>query len=736
MTIAARRSGALTARSGRARGVTGLCGLALALAGCGRSDTVLYVDTDYEGTSYSFEDTEDPSTDTTDTDPTDTDTDTVGGECGDGVVDLDELCDDGNASNNDACTNACELNFCGDGFLFEGIEECDPGEPNIGPSQACVPGCQVNVCGDGFWGPGEQCDDGNPFDGDGCNSDCTTGQCGNGIVDPGEDCEDGNASNTDDCLNTCVWAECSDGFVREGVEDCDDGAFNAPEADCTPQCLANQCGDGFQHAVNEECDPGADNIGPGMSCLNGCVLNGCGDGDQGPGEQCDDGNADNTDDCPITCELAVCGDGFVWAGNEDCDDQNQNDDDACHNDCSRTEVTQVAPGGNHTCGLFDHGKLMCWGNGDDGRTGYGNEDNLGDDELAGTSGFVSLAGPITSVVAGISHSCVGYAGGQVRCFGRAGDGQLGYGNVNIIGDDELPSSVGFVDLGAPATILATEGGSFHTCAVLNNGSVVCWGRESEGRLGYALGGMNEDVGDDETPAQHVEMFGPVMVGGTVTQLVLGFAHTCALLDDGTVRCWGESNNGQLGYGNANDIGDDETPASAGPVPVGGLVTQLAGGWYHTCAILETNQVKCWGKGNEGRLGYGNVAWVGLSNVPSAVGFVDVGGTPVKLEAGTAHTCALLDDGTIRCWGWGARGQLGYGNVTNIGDNEAASAGGPVEIGGLAIDLVADGYTTCATRNDGKILCWGDGGQGRLGYGNEDFVGDDEFPAAAGPVPIL
>ncbi|HVI03303.1 MAG TPA: RTX toxin, partial [Enhygromyxa sp.] len=271
---------------------------------------------------------------------------------------------------------------------------------------------------------------------------------------------------------------------------------------------------------------------------------------------------------------------------------------------------------------------------------------------------------------------------------------------------------------------------------METGEVVCWGRNTDGRLGYAAGAQNENVGDDETPAEWVAQFGSVQVGGTVTQIVSGFAHTCALLDDASVRCWGIANNGQIGYGNGNTIGDDETPASAGPVNVGGPVASLGAGWYHTCAVLESGEVKCWGKGNEGRLGYGNVAWIGLVNTPASVGFVDVGGTAVKVDGGTAHTCALLTDGSIRCWGWGARGQLGYGNVTNVGDNETPASAGAVEIGGLAVDIAADGNHTCAIRDDGRVLCWGDGGDGRLGYGNLDWIGDDEFPAAAGPVPLF
>ncbi len=222
---------------------------------------------------------------------------------------------------------------CGDDVQDVG-EECDNGAQN-GDDQACTAGCEINVCGDGFVGPGEACDDGNGIDGDGCNNDCAPGSCGDGQVDLGEQCDDGNANNDDACLDTCVAASCGDGFLAGGIEECDDGALNSNAADCTLACTINVCGDGNEHATDEECDPGADQIGPGMECLTGCVLNGCGDGDVGPGEQCDDGNADDTDDCVSTCTLATCGDGFTQAANaEECDDGAQNgDDQACTAGC-------------------------------------------------------------------------------------------------------------------------------------------------------------------------------------------------------------------------------------------------------------------------------------------------------------------------------------------------------------------------------------------------------------------
>ncbi|HVH99592.1 MAG TPA: DUF4215 domain-containing protein [Enhygromyxa sp.] len=469
MRTDSRRGGAWTANSGLDSGFVGAIigvGVVIGAAGCGRTDAVLYVDTDYAATSYSFEETGDG-----DGDPTETETETEGGFCGDGFVDWNEDCDDQNGSNEDGCTNDCLFNLCGDGFLFVGVEECDPGFGGIGPNEACVPGCMINVCGDGFAGPGEQCDDGNPFDGDGCNTDCTTGTCGNAIVDPGEDCDDANQDDNDDCLTSCVFASCGDGALWFEVEECDNGAFNSNSAECTLMCLLNICGDANLFEGVEQCDPGADLIGPGMQCLPGCVENGCGDGDPGPGEDCDDGNADDTDDCTTQCTAATCGDGFVWADNEECDDGNDEDNDGCSNDCTANAVAEVGMGGNHTCARLSTGALSCWGNGNDGRTGYATEDNIGDDEPAGSLGMVEIGGPIVSVQGSISHTCVRYAGGEVRCFGRASDGQLGYGNVDIIGDDETPSSVGFLELGGPTAFIATEGGSFHTCAVLESGEV-------------------------------------------------------------------------------------------------------------------------------------------------------------------------------------------------------------------------------------------------------------------------
>jgi len=157
-------------------------------------------------------DTTDPGTTTsavTDTDgetAAETGTDDTGmpeAYCGDGEQNPDEECDDGNAVDEDGCTNLCTLPKCGDGLLNQNSESCDDGDLN-GDEAWCTLECLANVCGDGKLGPDEDCDDGNDDDGDGCSPLCALEQCGNGSLDFGEHCDDGNDDDLDLCTSLCV----------------------------------------------------------------------------------------------------------------------------------------------------------------------------------------------------------------------------------------------------------------------------------------------------------------------------------------------------------------------------------------------------------------------------------------------------------------------------------------------------------------------------------------------------
>jgi cysteine-rich repeat protein len=230
-------------------------------------------------------------------------------ECGDGVVEGNESCDDANDNDSDACRNSCVSATCGDGVVQSDVEQCDDGNADNG--DACLSSCVVASCGDGFTQTGvESCDDGNNSDTDACLNTCVSAACGDGFTQEGvEQCDDANQSNTDACLNSCVSSVCGDGFVESGVEACDDG---------------NQVDDD--------------------ACHNDCTAPVCGDGAVDPGEECDDSNTSDNDGCGHTCLVERCGDGFVQLpAGETCDDGNTSNGDGCDAVCHVEPFVTTSP---------------------------------------------------------------------------------------------------------------------------------------------------------------------------------------------------------------------------------------------------------------------------------------------------------------------------------------------------------------------------------------------------------
>jgi alpha-tubulin suppressor-like RCC1 family protein len=392
-------------------------------------------------------------------------------------------------------------------------------------------------------------------------------------------------------------------------------------------------------------------------------------------------------------------------------------------------VVHLAAGAYHTCAILADGSSRCWGWDEYSQLGYSSAGDVGDDESPASAGDLPIP-PAREIAAGDEHTCALLESGAVRCWGWSDYGQLGAPSDQY--DAGLAPDV---DLGGPVQQLAA--GWTYSCALLENGAVRCWGDGEFGSLGY---GTTDVIGDDEAPASA----GDVDVGGPVKQISARFLHTCALLTTGKVRCWGANGSnfsgaegvGALGYGNDEVIGDDETPASAGDVEVGGAVQQIAAGGDHTCALLTSGSVRCWGDGRRGPLGYGNTRSIGDDESPAAAGDVEIGGPVQELAAGMNHTCALLTNGSVRCWGYNGSGQLGYGNTDDIGDDERPVAAGDVPVGGSVREIVAGAWHTCALLTTGAVRCWGDNSFGQLGYGNTSSIGDDESPAAAGDVPVL
>lgn len=363
-----------------------------------------------------------------------------------------------------------------------------------------------------------------------------------------------------------------------------------------------------------------------------------------------------------------------------------------------------------------------------GQLGYGSTEAIGDDEAPASAGDVPVGGRAVSVAVGYGHTCAVMDNGRVRCWGLGYNGALGHGNVEQIGDDEPASAGNELSLGAKA--LQVEAGAYHTCALLETGDVRCWGDGGVGQLGLPSSVVPGDtgdfvVGDDEVPSDVPTVFS----GGPVQAIALGDHHTCVLRTDAKVRCWGYGGYGALGYANTDSVTD---AAAASDVDVGGEVVQLSAGTDRTCAVLRGGGVRCWGWGHQGALGYGNGQNVGDDETPASAGDVPLGAPALQVATGAYHTCALLQNHAVRCWG--QRAMLANHVLEDVGDDETPDKVPDVELGGRAIAISAGVNQTCALLESGAVRCWG--WSPGNGYATGDLVGDVETPASLGDVQVL
>ncbi len=311
-------------------------------------------------------------------------------------------------------------------------------------------------------------------------------------------------------------------------------------------------------------------------------------------------------------------------------------------------------------------------------------------------------------------------------FHECGDGMLGPGEIcDDANDEDGDACTSSCELG-PEAIVDIALAEYYTCALSQNSRIKCWGAADNGRLGQP--GYSESIGDDEPPSD----WDDVDVADDVVELVAGREHVCALREAGTVICWGYNGNWQLGYGHSMDVGDNESPAEAGDLPFSGIA-QLAAGYSHTCALSTAGEVTCWGTGGSGRLGYGDTMGTRDEQPAGTLGAVPLPGTAVEITAGEAHTCARLEGGDVLCWGSNSHGQLGTGNPDDLGDDETLANAATIDLGGKAVDIDAGANTTCAVLDDGGVRCWGRNNSGILGNGDTMDVGDRKTPAEEGVV---
>jgi alpha-tubulin suppressor-like RCC1 family protein len=275
------------------------------------------------------------------------------------------------------------------------------------------------------------------------------------------------------------------------------------------------------------------------------------------------------------------------------------------------------------------GSARCWGFNFRGQLGAGTPVHRGvpADVKGLTEGVVTMS-------AGLWYTCILTDDGNVRCMGFNDYGQLGDGTFT---DRSEPVIVDGLDGNATAIGV----GKFHACATMVGGGVKCWGHWS--MCDYT-----------KTP---VDITG---LESGVAAIGASEGHTCALMDSGGVKCWGDNLYSQLGIG-----GGETLEFSTVPTDVNGLTTgamAIATGGYHACALVDNAPpgygVKCWGHNAGAELGDGT-----FTNRDEPVDVNGLSGGVTAVAAGWGHTCALVASGKVKCWGEDAWGQLGLGTVT-------------------------------------------------------------------------
>ena len=324
-------------------------------------------------------------------------------------------------------------------------------------------------------------------------------------------------------------------------------------------------------------------------------------------------------------------------------------------------VTQLALGLYHSCALLTSGQVRCWGRNDDGELGTGDNDGS---NLPRVVRNATDTGPLQNVAAiSAEHdsTCALLTNGQVRCWGGDDYGQLGNGAPAA--DSNLPVSVKNVSgTGAITGIVGIEGGWTNHCAVTGGGQARCWGGQGEGTLGNGGATGNSPLPVVVQNAQN----GSTLTG--VRLVTISGSHACATLRDGRARCWGDNGWGQLGTGGTND----NSRAVLVRKRDGSALTGIAAvdvSFNSSCARMSNGQVRCWGRDPLGENGDGTIADPDYRKFPNLVH--NTNNSPgtltgvTQLAGGNLHYCVRLSSGQARCWGNGGDGQLGNGDTDAI-----------------------------------------------------------------------
>ncbi len=388
-------------------------------------------------------------------------------------------------------------------------------------------------------------------------------------------------------------------------------------------------------------------------------------------------------------------------------------------------VVSVSAGERHTCAAMSNGNVQCWGDNFLGQLGNG------DTRSSNEPVMVGAIDDAQSVSVGGVHACALRSNGGVSCWGFNGDAQLGTGDTDNrqqatpVGTRQNITAIsagrantcsldingavdcwgvvdricntfgcGFQSVGRPTAVAGLQSGvrsvsagEYFNCAVTDSGGVKCWGDNYDRQLGVF----------DTFDPDPLELFDIEGLASGVSQVSAGYDHACATLNDGTVRCWSDNAFGQLGDGSREDRYPPATTANLNNA------VEVHAGRTSTCALTQDATVQCWGSNAAGQLG-DNEPWFRLS--PTPVPGLQSG--VQSIATGASHSCALLSNGSVRCWGSNSRGQVG------VGDTERQPI--PVNVAGLSnVSQISAGRShSCAVTQGSQALCWGSNEFGQIG----------------------
>lgn len=563
-----------------------------------------------------------------------------------------------------ACT--CNIGYSGNGTSCAAVDSCKTSNGGCDTNATCTstgPGTNTCTCNTGYTGSGAIC--------------TGVGSCA---------VNNGGCAATAKCTATTVGTTCAcnTGYSGNGTTCTAVNSCTTSNGGCDTNATCTSTGPGTNTCA---CKTGYSGTGTTCTAVNSCATNngGCTGGQTctstGPGTN--------------TC---ACGTGTI----------------ACTGSCptsgvSCIKVTQIAAGWGHACALLSTGTVECWGRNSEAQLGKGSAGSNSPYPVV-VAGLTNA----TAIAAGGNHSCA-LAGSSWECWGDNNIGEIGAIGSAIC--DGQPCTLTPTRVVSSASALST--GYSNTCAVVS-GQVECLGDSSMAVIGSTYGPDSCSGGTNNCAQSAQSIESPLLAG--VTAVSSDNTAACAIVSGGEVVCWGEEGTGEIGP-NGTSITCSGNDLCSSPVQIPGITNavSLAGGQWFLCALTSDHTVECWGSNEYGQLGSTETATCegfpyACSETPSVVS--NLSGV-TQIAAGDDFACALLQNGTVQCWGNNAYDELGNASVTGScqGQYNTCSSS-PVSVSGVsgATAITAGGNFGCALTQSGQVLCWGFNSFDQLGNG--------------------